>query len=191
MVRFVLASASPRRRALLRSVGIEPEVHPSNVDERILPGEVPITYARRVAIAKAEACRVQRPALAADTVVAQAGTVFLKAADPDVVRRTLTRLSAARHTVHTAVALRTGGPDAPVRTIHVSTKVRFRRLSPEDIERYVATEEPFDKAGSYGIQGAGGALVAAIEGSYTNVVGLPLEETLELLAASGLWASAR
>ena len=185
--RFVLASASPRRRDLLRSVGLLPEVMPSDIDERWHSGEAPVAYALRVAVAKAEACVAPWAALAADTVVAQGDTVFLKTADSEEVRRTLLQLSGKSHTVYTAVAVREGEPGTPVRTLYVATDVRFRRLCRADVERYLATKEPFDKAGSYGIQGAGGSLVASVQGSYTNVVGLPLEETLDLLKKCGLW----
>ncbi|MCA9550869.1 MAG: septum formation inhibitor Maf [Myxococcales bacterium] len=181
---FTLASASPRRRQLLAHVGLEPPVVPSHVDETPRPGEPPVAYALRVAEDKARACPATGAVLAADTVVDLDDTICGKAADEAEARAMLARLSGQTHQVHTAVVLRdlAGGMTSLV----VSTRVRFRTLSEAEIARYVAGGEPMDKAGAYGIQGEGGALVAWVEGSYTNVVGLPLEETLELLAQGGL-----
>lgn len=180
---FLLASASPRRRALLASVGLEPKVQPSNVDESVQPQETPLVYVRRVAEAKALAAPDGQSALAADTVVALDGQVLGKPQDDDEAKATLQRLSGRWHTVHTAIALRHG--DGLYSRV-VSTQVRFRVLEAADIARYVATEEARDKAGAYGIQGEGGALVAEVKGSYTNVVGLPVDETLALLGSVGL-----
>lgn len=181
---FVLASASPRRRELLAQAGLEPQVAPSDVDERAEPGEDPIGYARRVASAKARAGPSAANVLAADTVVCLSGDILGKPQDADAARKTLTRLSGQTHEVYTAVVLRRR--DGVMKDLVVSTRVRFRSLSAAEIEAYVATGEPMDKAGSYGVQGRGGALTAEIHGSYTNVVGLPLEETLALLATEGL-----
>ena len=182
---FVLASRSPRRRDLLASVGLTPTISASDVDETPVLGEDPMVYGRRVAKAKAAACPAAEPVLAADTVVAMAGEIFGKAANVSDAQAMLRRLSGREHQVHTAVALRSS-PVAKIETIVVTTQVRFRALSDAEIERYVRTGEPMDKAGAYGIQGEGGALVASVHGSYTNVVGLPLEETLALLAPLGI-----
>jgi septum formation protein len=179
---FVLASRSPRRRALLASVGLQPEIIAADVDETPLDGEAPIPYALRVAEAKARAVTSDRPVLAADTVVALDGRILAKAEDPADAVRMLSELSARWHTVHTAIVL---VGDRVLRDL-VSTEVRFRALSREEILRYVDTQEPMDKAGAYGIQGEGGALVAEVRGSYTNVVGLPLEETIRLLSLMGI-----
>jgi septum formation protein len=180
---FVLASRSPRRRSLLASAGLHPEVVAADVDETPHPGEAPIPYAMRVAEVKARAVEANgRAVLAADTVVALDGEILGKATDRSDAIRMLRTLSGRWHTVHTAVVITTG---ASVLSDLVSTPVRFRELSDEEIARYVDTQEPMDKAGAYGIQGEGGALVAEVRGSYTNVVGLPLEETLRLLALIG------
>lgn len=180
---FVLASASPRRRSLLASVGLEPKVAPQDVDETPKLGEAPINYAMRVATDKARSYSGNEPVLAADTVVALDGACLGKAPDVDAAKAMLRRLSGRTHTVHTAVVLRVGEVLSVTR---VSTAVRFRHLTDAEIARYVATGDPMDKAGAYGIQGEGGALVAAVDGSYTNVVGLPVEETLRLLRAGGV-----
>lgn len=185
MTPFVLASRSPRRRSLLASVGLNPEVQASDVDETPEPAEDPVAYGQRVASAKAAASPSPLLVLAADTVVAKDGVIFGKAVDEADARRMLRALSGQLHHVHTAVALR---PDlhASIESIVVSTEVRFRALTDGEISRYVASGEPMDKAGAYGIQGLGGALVASVRGSYTNVVGLPLEETLALLSRRGI-----
>lgn len=181
---FVLASASPRRRVLLRSVGLSPRVVPADLDESIRLGETPDRYAVRVAEDKARAIQSELPVLAADTVVALDGVSLGKAGSEAEARAFLARLSGRSHHVHTGVVL--VGPAGAHRAL-VTTEVRFRVLRRAEIERYVASGEPMDKAGGYGIQGLGGALVADVRGSYTNVVGLPLEECLQLLAKEGLW----
>lgn len=182
--KFVLASASPRRRELLARVGIHPEVRPAEIDESVRPGETPEVYARRVAQDKALAALVEIPVLAADTVVAMEDHVLGKASSEEEALAMLTRLSGRWHVVHTAVVTRARTRD--LSSVLVTTDVRFRRLSEDEMRAYVATGEPMDKAGAYGIQGLGGALVAEVRGSYTNVIGLPLEETLELLERQGL-----
>ena len=179
---LTLASASPRRRSLLASAGVAFEVRPADVDESVLPGEPPRIYARRVALEKAHAVDGTH-VLAADTVVALDGAVLGKPADRAEACRTLAALSGRTHTVYTAVALRVG-PRVHTRTC--ATRVRFRALTDAEIASYVDTGEPFDKAGGYGIQGHGGALVDHLRGSYTNVIGLPLRETLMLLARFGV-----
>ena len=177
-MRFVLASQSPRRRWLLQTVGLDFDVRPADVDETPRSGEAPEAFAARIALEKARAVAAELPVLAADTVVALEGVILQKATDVEDAVRMLVRLSGRTHQVHTAVAV-VSGPVA--REALVTTEVRFRELSVAEIRRYVGTGEPTDKAGAYGIQGAGGALVAELRGSYTNVVGLPLEETLALL----------
>ena len=142
-------------------------------------------YGLRVAKDKVAACRAAEPVLAADTVVALGDEILGKAPNPAGAEAMLRRLSGRWHRVCTAVALRPS-VDADVTAIVVSTEVQFRQLSDAEITRYVATGESMDKAGAYGIQGRGGALVATVQGSYTNVVGLPVEETLALLATVGI-----
>jgi septum formation protein len=178
---FILASASPRRRALLASAGATFDVIPADTDETWLPGELPRAYVLRVARAKARAVAAQHSGarvLAADTTVALNDRVLGKPIDAEHAAAMLGDLSGHEHHVHTAIVLRAGRRE---RHRIVTTRVRFRRLDAGDIERYIATGEPFDKAGGYGIQGEGGALVEVVHGSYTNVVGLPLAQTLRLL----------
>lgn len=179
---IILASASPRRKQLLHAAGVALVVRPADVDETEHPGENPRSYALRVARAKALAAEAgpDERVLAADTTVALGKEILGKPGTAERAIATLRRLSGNTHQVHTAVVVRKG------RTLlHrvVTTSVRFRALSEEEIARYVATGEPLDRAGSYAIQGAGGALVDRVNGSYTAVVGLPLKEALGLLAA--------
>lgn len=183
---LILASASPRRRELLAQVGVRARVQVADVDETALPGEPPADYVSRLALAKARAVRSRRrqagdvelPVLGADTTVVIDGQLLAKPADAADAGAMLARLSGREHEVLTAVALVAGDREA----VRLSrTRVRFRALGAELIARYVASGEPMDKAGGYGIQGLGGALVAHIDGSYTGVVGLPLGETIDLL----------
>jgi septum formation protein len=185
---LILASASPRRRELLAQLAIPFTVIPANIDESAWPDEVPQAYTTRVAHAKAQHVAQQFPTavvLGADSVVVLDQQILGKPRDIEEARHMLTRLSGREHTVLTGVAVLHAaqqfvGLDA------VSTLVRFRPLSPSDIEPYLATEEPMDKAGAYAIQGAAAAFVASWDGCYTNVVGLPLRRTAALLQAAGL-----
>jgi len=184
--RLVLASASPRRRELLGQLGITFEVSAADIDETPRPGEAAGAYVLRLAREKARAVALRHPdawVLAADTTVALDDALLGKPRDADEARDMLGRLSGRTHEVHTGVALT--GPGAEHAT-QVSTRVTFRALSPGEIAWYAGTGEPLDKAGSYAMQGKGGFLVAAVEGSPTNVIGLPLGETLELLARAGV-----
>jgi septum formation protein len=181
---LILASASPRRHQLLCAVGLDLTVSPQDVDESQISNETPMAYALRTATAKAMACtrKPEQIVLAADTVVAFAGQSMGKPQDDDEACEMLAKLSGQTHVVHTAVI-------AIGRTVLsdlVSTRVRFRDLNASEIKRYVARGESQDKAGAYGIQGEGGALIAHVEGSYTNVVGLPLVETLRILNLLGI-----
>lgn len=185
---LVLASSSPRRRALLEEIGARFEVVAQEIDEAAMPGEPPRSYARRVAAAKARAVRLVRPGkwlLAADTVVEIDGDILGKPADAAAARLMLSRLSGRTHRVLTAVVLM-----APDDTVHVdevvTSRVRFRAMETHEIEAYVATREPFDKAGAYAVQGIGGGFVDSIRGSYSSVVGLPLELVREALASRKL-----
>ncbi len=182
MASFVLASRSPRRRDLLAAAGLYPDVDPVDVDESVRSGETPERYVVRVAQAKAEASTRPEPVLAADTTVILDGQALGKASSLEHAQEMLRALSGRTHVVRTAVVLRVERLIWDV----VATAVTFRALTDADIRRYVETDEPFDKAGAYGIQGRGGALVERVEGSYTNVVGLPITETLRLLHLGGV-----
>ncbi len=186
---LVLASASPRRLALLEQVGIVPvALRPATIDETPAKAEMPRTLVNRLALAKAEAARdVVRAEkelatsyiLAADTVVAVGRRVLAKPETAEEAAAALNRLSARSHRVYTSVCVIT--PDEKIRTRLVETKVKFIRLTREDINAYLATGEWRDKAGGYAIQGFAAAFISAIKGSYSNVVGLPLRETVNLL----------
>ena len=185
-VALVLASASPRRRQLLAPFGLALDVSPVDIDETPRPGEAPEALASRLAAAKAAAAArdaPQRLVLAADTVVALEERVLGKPADAADARRMLHALSGRRHQVHTAVAVRRGA-EAGMRLS--SSEVDFRALSAGEIDAYVATGEPLDKAGAYGIQGLAAIFVARLSGSHSGVVGLPLCETAELLGRFGV-----
>ena len=181
--RLVLASASPRRSELLRSVGLEFDVLPADIDESARPGELPAEYVGRLSGEKAAAVagRFGEEAIvvAADTTVDVDGQILEKPIDAADARRMLGLLSGRIHLVHTAVTVlrSTGRTDSVV----VTTSVEFVALTPQVVEWYVETGEPFGKAGAYAIQGAGGALVRQLAGSVSNVIGLPLAETLDLL----------
>ena len=186
---LVLASASPRRLALLEQVGIVPNtLRPTTIDETPAKAEMPRTLVNRLALAKAEAARniVRMESdlssayiLAADTVVAVGRKVLAKPETAEDAAASLYQLSARSHRVYTTVCLIT--PDDKVRSRLVETKVKFMRLTREDINAYLATGEWRDKAGGYAIQGFAAAFITGIKGSYTNVVGLPLRETVNLL----------
>ncbi len=183
MAVLILASASPRRRELLDQLRLQYRVEPAHIDENALPGETPQHYVERIATAKAAtvaalACSDGLPVLAADTTVVLDGDILGKPADAVAAVEMLLQLGGREHQVMTAVSLCDG---VVTETLRVQTTVRFLPLQRELCEAYVATGEPMDKAGAYGIQGLGGALVCAIEGSYSNVVGLPLSETWQLL----------
>ncbi len=193
MSRLILASGSPRRRELLAALGVSFEVIPGTADETLPTGEPVHRALELVALRKARevAARVGPDAwvLGADTAVVQGDRVFGKPRDRAEAGRFLQTLSGAEHRVITAVALL--GPGAS-RTVSVATRVRFRPVSEAQAAWYASLEEPYDKAGGYAIQGSGAFLVEAIEGSYTNVVGLPMAETADLLEEAGFapWAAA-
>ncbi|MGM0584132.1 MAG: Maf family protein [Pseudomonadota bacterium] len=184
--RLILGSASPRRRDLLAAVGVAPDaIRPAEIDETPRRGELPRLYAERLAREKAEAIAKAEPGalvLAADTVVAAGRRILGKPETEDEARGFLALLSGRRHRVITAVALRR---DAREWTRRVETQVKMKRLSEGEIAAYLRSGEWRGKAGGYAIQGIGAAFVPAINGSYTNVVGLPLTETLGLLAGAG------
>jgi septum formation protein len=200
--KLVLASASPRRLALLEQVGITPDaLRPATIDESVTKGEVPRHIVRRLARAKAEAAlkliRAEKDyakafVLAADTVVAVGRRVLGKAELEHEAGDALRMLRGRAHRVHTAVCLLT--PDGRWRERVVETRIRFRNLSNEEIGAYLASGEWKGKAGGYAIQGIAGSFVVKMIGSYTNVVGLPLTEVVGLLQGEGfpvshLWLS--
>jgi len=184
---LVLASASPRRLELLRQIGIVPDhVEPADIDETPQPRELPAGHVVRLAEAKARAVRPRHPdafILAADTVVACGRRILPKAADEATARACLALLSGRRHRVYGGVALLTPGGDLAIR--RVVSQVMFKRLSDAEVAAYIASGEWHGKAGGYAIQGHAAALVPWIAGSYSNVVGLPLYETAQLLAGRG------
>jgi septum formation protein len=187
---LILASASPRRLDLLRQVGIEPDaVDPADIDEAPQKGELPAGHVMRLAEAKARAVHERHPnafILAADTVVACGRRILPKAETAGDARTCLKLLSGRRHRVYGGVALIT--PDGTLASRRVITQVTFKRLSEAEITGYIATAEWRGKAGGYAIQGRAAALISWIAGSYSNVVGLPLYETVHLLAGRGYQA---
>src|SRR5207248_4224229 len=191
---LVLASASPRRLELLRQIGIVPdEVDPADIDETPRPGELPPGHVMRLAEAKARAVQPRHPGafiLAADTVVACGRRILPKAEDEATARACLMLLSGRRHRVHGGIALLT--PNGDLATRRVVSQVAFKRLSEQELAAYLASGEWHGKAGGYAIQGRAAALIPWIAGSYSNVVGLPLFETAQLLAGRGYriaWAA--
>jgi len=185
---FILASDSPRRRELLHQLGFSFSVIPSSLEETNQSGMEPKGHVTYYAQEKAKEVAQRYPqqwVLAADTIVVVDGEIMGKPATENEAKAMLSRLSGRSHLVITAVCLvhaQCGVEESQA----VQTKVFMRKLSGTDVEGYVATGEPMDKAGAYGIQGIGGCLVQRIEGSYSNVVGLPLCETVELLRCHGV-----
>ena len=192
--RVYLASQSPRRRELLRQIGVGFEMlvlrnhrdRGPDVDEAPLAGERPDDYVRRVCLLKAQAGWKRlaerrlpsMPVLSADTTVCLGDVIYGKPVDADDARRMLSTLSGTEHRVLTAVAIQSG---TRAELAVSESLVRFRELSVQDIDAYVATGEPFDKAGAYGIQGHAATFIPEIRGSYTGIMGLPLYETAMLL----------
>src|SRR3954471_16729624 len=185
MMRLILASASPRRLDLLARIGVGPDaVVPAEIDETPLRGELPIPFAKRMAAAKVAAlAHPDALVLAADTVVGAGRGILPKTESEDEARAALTLLSGRRHRVHSAVAL----IDAAGRARHrlVTSIVAFKHLSEAELSAYVASGEWQSKAGGYAIQGRAEALIRMLSGSWSNVVGLPLYETRNLLRAAG------
>jgi septum formation protein len=197
--KIYLASKSPRRRELLRQVGVEFELlmlrnegpRGADVSEEVLPGESPRDYVTRVANEKAAFAwnmvlarrLVQRPVLAADTTVTIDGEILHKPANTEEAVAMLTRLSGKTHQVLTSVAVHHTNM---AETVTQVSDVRFATLSPASIQAYCATTEPYDKAGGYGIQGLASLFIEHIEGSHSGIMGLPLFETAQLLRKAGL-----
>jgi septum formation protein len=183
-MRLILASASPRRAELLSSAGFSFDVEPADVDETRRQGEAPHAYAQRIARDKATAVAARQPeriVIAADTIVVQDGTVFGKPADRAHAARMLRALSGRVHEVLTAVVVaHRGGLDEHLE----STRVTFAAMTPAEMDWYVASGEADDKAGAYAIQGLAARFIPRIEGSYSNVVGLPIAAVHGMLEAA-------
>lgn len=185
-MKLVLASASPRRRELLASIGMEFDVIPSDVPEQRADSETPEEYVARLSREKARAVATGRPdawVLAADTIVVLGDDVLEKPADKADARRMLAQIAGRTHVVFTGVTLtKSGYTDTHVCT----TEVRMLNLTERDVAWYVETGEPLDKAGAYAAQGVGGMFIDSIHGSYTNVVGLPLALLFQMLRKAGI-----
>lgn len=181
---FILASASPRRRELLATLGLSFEIHPADLPEVPRSGEHPEQFVARAASEKAAHIASRhsgRRVLGADTIVALGGAILGKPRDRDHAREMLLHLSATTHRVCTGIAVVEGDL---AETVVVTSEVAFRPMTTAEIETYIDSGEPFDKAGGYGIQSGGGQFVTSLSGSYSNVIGLPLVETMTLLSRS-------
>jgi septum formation protein len=185
--KVILASASPRRRQLLADAGIEFDAIESQVPEHHVAGEPALDYALRMASDKARAVSSRYPdaiVVGADTIVVCEGRILEKPVDVADARRMLTTLSGRTHTVITGFALARAGKI--LESSPVESRVTFRQLADAEIEDYIATDEPFDKAGAYGIQGVGGGFISHVEGPRDNVMGLPAEPVVAALARYGV-----
>jgi len=185
---LILASTSPRRRYLLKQAGLSFTVIPADFDESSLPPTEPADYVRKLAEAKARNVAVRYPqswVIGADTIVLIGNTILGKPASKDEARTMLKRLSGATHRVLTGYAVCCTAKDRCFSET-VQTDVTFKELTDKEIEWYIHTEEPFDKAGAYAIQGLGTFIVKSISGSYTNVVGLPVCEVISVLIQEGV-----
>lgn len=187
-LKFVLASGSPRRRELLRGIGLDFEVVASTIEEGARDGEKPSQYVTRLAEEKAADVARTRPAswiIAADTIVCLDGRILEKPRDRADAISILQTLTGREHIVYTGLTLRRERP--PHRDVRVAeTRVRMAKLTREEIEWYVDTGEPMDKAGAYAVQGIGAMFVESIEGNYSNVVGLPLSMLLDMMRRAGI-----
>lgn len=186
-----LASRSPRRAELLQQIGVQFSVLPSDIDETQLTNEPAADYVLRLARTKAQACVAAliqqgmplRPVLAADTTVCVDGRILNKPVNVEDARNMLQQMSGRGHEVLTGLAVAT---DRGLGALLSVTRVEMALLAPEDIDAYIHSGEPFDKAGAYGIQGLAGTFIKRIEGSYTGVMGLPVYETAQLLKSAGI-----
>lgn len=189
---IILASGSPRRRRFLEELGLDFTVLVADVDEAVRAGESPLAFVSRLALEKAAAIAVACPGawvIGADTVVVSGDEIIGKPAGPEDALAMLTRLAGRTHEVWTGFAILRDGSTAVSRAVR--TEVTFVAAVAEVLAAYVASGEPLDKAGAYGIQGRGGLLVERIDGSYSNVVGLPMAELVEELLNLGAIAPAR
>lgn len=180
----LLASQSPRRAGLLRQLGLELTISTPDVDERHISGEAPDTYVMRLSRTKWATAQGTLPAVAADTAVVIGGEILGKPGSRHEAARMLGALSGETHEVVSGVTV--GVPGGTAETFSVSTRVTMRPISSRELDQYWNTGEPADKAGAYGIQGLGTLFVERIDGSYTNVVGLPLMETAMALSRNGV-----
>jgi len=188
MSKLILASASPRRRALLSQLDLPFTVLSADIDEQRRANEAPRDYVLRLSQSKAQHVARQHPkawVLGADTIVTIDARILGKPRDATEAAAMLSSLSGRMHTVVTGIALVRHGLDYIASEL-VSTRVYFRALSESDITDYIATQEPFDKAGAYAIQGHGRAFVERYDGCYTNVVGLPVQRTAAMLRRAGV-----
>ncbi|MHB1311625.1 MAG: Maf family protein [Gemmatimonadaceae bacterium] len=182
----ILASASPRRRELLTLIGIAHEVLPADIDESAFPDEAPAPHAERLARAKAHALAERHPhavVIAADTIVVVDGEILGKPRDAAHAAEMLGRLAGREHTVYTAIAV---ARDAQTESAVESVRVTMRPMTAGEIAAYIATGEPMDKAGAYGIQGFGATIVERVDGDYFSVMGLGLRRLVELLGRVGV-----
>ncbi|MFA6958812.1 MAG: Maf family protein [Thermoanaerobaculia bacterium] len=188
-MRLILASGSPRRRELLGGIGIGFDVVVSDVEEKQEPGEAVDAYVRRLARDKGAAVAATHPdawVLSADTVVFIDGHVLEKPTSRDDARAMLAKIAGREHVVYTGVALQNAHAGFLEDSVTAS-KVRMIELTPDEIAWYVDTGEPMDKAGSYAVQGIGAMFIESIDGSYSNVVGLPLSVVYDMLKRAGVW----
>jgi septum formation protein len=180
---FILASASPRRQDLLRSVGLKFKIIPAHVNEEYLAGESPREHVKRLSLSKAMAIAQKYPdawVLGADTIVVIDGLILGKPKNKKKAREMLEALSDREHKVFTGFTLAHVATKV-YKTKVISSAVQFKRISSEEMEWYVSCDEPYDKAGGYAAQGRGASFIKSIRGSYTNVIGLPLCEVMEEL----------
>lgn len=187
-MRLILASSSPRRRELLASIGAEFDVIPSHIPEQRGEAETPEEYVARLSREKALAISQQHPdrwVVAADTTVALEDLVLEKPVDAEDAKRMLRTIAGKTHVVYTGVTLTRENPHY-IDTHVATSEVRMLPLAPRDIDWYVATREPLDKAGAYAAQGLGGMFIDSIHGSFTNVVGLPLALLFQMLRKAGI-----
>lgn len=180
---FVLASASPRRKQLLTEAGFKFDIIPAEIDESPRQNETPYDYVLRLSLEKAQAVKSDLPVLGADTVVSIGGALLGKPVDREDAFKMLKRLVGRTHLVHTGVSIVYGTKRESIVT---ATEVIFINATDEQLLNYIDSGEPMDKAGAYGIQGQGAFLIESINGSYSGVVGLPVEETIQLLTKFGL-----
>ena len=185
-LRVILASASPRRRELLTLIGIAHEVRPADIDESVFADEAPAPHAERLARAKAHALAGVHPhavIIAADTIVVVDGDILGKPRDVAHAAEMLLRLAGREHIVHTAIAV---ARDERTESAVEAVRVTMRALGDSEVAAYIATGEPMDKAGAYGIQGYGATIVERVDGDYFSVMGLGLRRLVELLARLGV-----
>ena len=180
---FILASASPRRREMLQSIGLNFEIIPAHVNEDYLAGESPRQHVKRLSHNKAMVIAQKYPeawVLGADTIVVIDGLILGKPKDKAQARKMLRKLSGREHKVFTGFSIAHIAAKV-YKTQVVQSAVRFKTITPKEMEWYIACDEPYDKAGGYAVQGKGACFIQSIRGSYTNVIGLPLCEVLEAL----------